>query len=99
MSSLPPSHYLGTLIGISYEYFVGVGVGAGSFLQFLSHTGFSDPITVRRVGFSSSVANSSCSRACREQICAQEKVPFFVRIVYALGGTRINETDIPVARR
>ena len=55
-----------------------------TYLQFSSRIGFSVPTAVRRL--SSNVANSR-SRAFRESICAQEKVPTNL-YEYALGGTR-----------
>ena len=54
----------------------------------LSRIGLSIPTALR---FSSNVANSR-SRAFRESICAQEKVPTNL-YEYALGGTRTHETD------
>ena len=61
----------------------------GTCLQFLSRIGFSIP-TARRL--SSNLANSR-SRAFRESICAQEKVPESL-YEYALGGTRTHEIDL-----
>ena len=61
----------------------------GTCLQFLSRIGFSIP-TARR--FSSNVATSR-SRAFRESICAQEKVPTNV-CECALGGTRTHAIQL-----
>ena len=61
-----------------------------TYLQFSSRIGFSVPTAVRR--FSSNVANSR-SRAFRESICAQEKVPTNL-YEYALGGTRTHAIDL-----
>ena len=60
----------------------------GTCLQFLSRIGVSIP-TARR--FSSNVANLR-SRAFRESICAQEKVPTNL-YKYALGGIRTHAID------
>ena len=65
----------------------------GTCLQFLSRIGFSIPTTRR---FSSNVANSR-SRAFRESICAQEKLPMNL-YEYALGGTRTHAIDLYQAR-